>query len=248
MNIYTYDGTFPGFLSLIYHCYNTRKIPDIVFRNYNPTIFNLIENIKTDYEKARIVIVFILKNLDKDVLRNIYLSYLSEIENIEVDIIKYFNLSIKIGWNAEFYIDKNYVLKLKDSIQKVINETHRFKGLLRFRELKDNTLYAPFEPAHNIITLLSSYFKDRLKNENWVIHDLKRNLALVYKNECTELFEVANNEQNFYLKDENLSYLENEYQIFWKNYFISSEIHERLNPKLQRQYMPKRYWKYLTEF
>ncbi|MBM7559968.1 TIGR03915 family putative DNA repair protein [Marinitoga litoralis] len=248
MNIYTYDGTFPGFLSLIYYCYNMRKIPDIIFKNHNPTIFNLMDSIKTDYEKSRIVIAFIIHKLSKDVLRNIYLAYLSEIENIEVDIIKYFNLSIKLNENAEFYIDKDYVLNVKNAIHKVLNETHKFKGLLRFRELKDNTLYAPFEPDHNIITLLSSHFKDRLKNENWVIHDLRRNLALVYKNGKIELFEVVNNKQNFYLKEENLSYLENEYQIFWKNYFISSEIRERLNPKLQRQFMPKRYWKYLTEF
>jgi probable DNA metabolism protein len=37
------------------------------------------------------------------------------------------------------------------------------------------------------------------------------------------------------------------FQKLWKAYFKSLTIKERINPKLQRQHLPKRYWKYLTE-
>jgi probable DNA metabolism protein len=37
------------------------------------------------------------------------------------------------------------------------------------------------------------------------------------------------------------------FQQLWKEYFRSITIKERINLKLQRQHMPKRYWKYLTE-
>ena len=37
------------------------------------------------------------------------------------------------------------------------------------------------------------------------------------------------------------------YQELWKGYFKSLTIKEHINLKLKRQYMPKHYWKYLTE-
>ncbi|HHY78438.1 MAG TPA: DUF4130 domain-containing protein, partial [Clostridiales bacterium] len=37
------------------------------------------------------------------------------------------------------------------------------------------------------------------------------------------------------------------YQELWKRYFESITIKNRLNPKLQANFMPKRYWKYLVE-
>lgn len=38
-----------------------------------------------------------------------------------------------------------------------------------------------------------------------------------------------------------------DWQKLWNVYFKSIEIRERSNPRLQRQHLPVRYWKYLTE-
>jgi len=37
------------------------------------------------------------------------------------------------------------------------------------------------------------------------------------------------------------------YQKLWKSYFTHINIQERKNLKLQRQHMPRRFWKYLPE-
>ena len=37
------------------------------------------------------------------------------------------------------------------------------------------------------------------------------------------------------------------FQEMWRSYFKALTIKERKNPKLQRQHMPRRYWKYITE-
>lgn len=37
------------------------------------------------------------------------------------------------------------------------------------------------------------------------------------------------------------------FQDLWRAYVKSTAIMERLNPRKQRQDMPVRYWKYLTE-
>ncbi|KLO22244.1 TIGR03915 family putative DNA repair protein [Marinitoga sp. 1155] len=243
MKILIYDGTFQGLLTLIFYCYNKRFIPDLVFKKSNPTIFNIIDYIESDFEKSRIVGEFIIKKLDKQILKNIYLAYLSEIENIESSIIKYFNLSLKMQRNAEIHIEKNYVLSVKNAIYKVIKEKQRFLGLLRFRELFNGILYAPFEPDHNIITLLASHFSDRLKNKIWIIHDLKRGLAIIYDKKL-ELVKILNYNMNL---EKSISSSEKEFQSLWKTYFKNVAISERKNIRLQKQFMPQRYWKYLTE-
>ena len=40
---------------------------------------------------------------------------------------------------------------------------------------------------------------------------------------------------------------EKQYQRFWQGYFANVNISERKNPRLHKQYLPQRYWKYLTE-
>jgi len=40
---------------------------------------------------------------------------------------------------------------------------------------------------------------------------------------------------------------EYEYQTLWNDYFKSTNIASRINPKLHTQHVPKRYWKYLSE-
>ena len=42
-------------------------------------------------------------------------------------------------------------------------------------------------------------------------------------------------------KDERL------FQAMWRAYFQSTAIRERLNPRLQRQHMPARFWRFLPE-
>ncbi|MEA4826461.1 MAG: DUF4130 domain-containing protein, partial [Clostridium sp.] len=37
------------------------------------------------------------------------------------------------------------------------------------------------------------------------------------------------------------------YEELWKSYFKSTTIKDRINPKLQKGHMPKRYWSFLTE-
>ena len=37
------------------------------------------------------------------------------------------------------------------------------------------------------------------------------------------------------------------FQQLWRTYFKTIAIKERINPKLHRQNLPVRFWKYLTE-
>ncbi len=42
-------------------------------------------------------------------------------------------------------------------------------------------------------------------------------------------------------------YNEQNIQNLWKQFFDSIAIKDKIKPRLQRQFLPKRYWKYLIE-
>jgi probable DNA metabolism protein len=112
---------------------------------------------------------------------------------------------------------------------------------LRFKELENELLYSEISPDNNIITILAKHFKIRLPCYKWIIHDKKRNLAILYNK---SKFIIVNFDLRLL---EKLPNKELYYQNLWKNYFNNISIKNRENKKLQKQHIPTRYWKYLVE-
>ena len=113
-------------------------------------------------------------------------------------------------------------------------EAARFLGLIRFQEIK-GILYANFEPDNAILGLLAEHFLDRLHGEPWIIHDTKRNLAILCNGSKWRMVPFR---RDFALT---LPREELAIQQLWRGYFTHIAIPERKNPRLQAQYMPKRY-------
>jgi probable DNA metabolism protein len=67
------------------------------------------------------------------------------------------------------------------------------------------------------------------------------------KNEEVTLTEKSFNAFNGTLTPGLLQEDEVKYKRMWNDYCQSTTIRERLNLKLQKQHMPKRYWKFLPE-
>lgn len=124
------------------------------------------------------------------------------------------------------------------------------KGLLRFEELTDGLLWASCEPAANVTPLLVPHFKARLKNYRWVICDVGRGTALYYDGCRVQTVEL---EQHVLASLRNRGRLpgrtahSDRYAELWRTFFKSVAITDRKNPELQRQCMPKRFWKWLPE-
>ncbi len=121
--------------------------------------------------------------------------------------------------------------------------------LVRFQKAADDIFFAPISPDHNCLPLTISHFKDRFADQKWIIYDTRRDYGFFYDLktvtemtlDTTELFPEGKLNEQLMAEDEQL------FQKLWKAYFKSLTIKERINPKLQRQHLPKRYWKYLTE-
>ena len=92
-----------------------------------------------------------------------------------------------------------------------------------------------------VLMILAAHFTERLGDQIWVLHDARRSLAALYNGASWWISEVPL-PGNLVLHAD-----EEQMQGYWQEYFRRIAIVERHNPNLQRQLMPKKYWKYLTE-
>lgn len=240
---YIYDGSFDGLLTAIYEAYYRRKeLDDIVPMDSMEENF-LIERIyiTTDTEKSKKVYEAIKNKISKEALRRITYAYLSELPRHGDDILKYVQLGFKIGPQVDLNLSNDIVRRMDNIRYKVTTEQHRLLGLLRFKQLENGIFYTSLEPDYNIVVLLAPHFASRLANENWVIHDVKRGIGVFYNKEEWVVKDIQIKD-SLIVKEE-----EGEYQELWRTYFKSIAIESKINPTLQRRYMPARYWKHLIE-
>ncbi|MFZ5986965.1 MAG: TIGR03915 family putative DNA repair protein [Bacillota bacterium] len=240
---YYYDGSFEGLLTSVYEAYYSGEPPNSIVphKNMQENIFQKNVHIKTDSEKASKVYKAIYQKISYSALKNVYHAYLSELECIDYSIYQYLKLGFKMGKSVDLLLSDERVLSIHSASRKVRGESHRMLGLLRFRKLSGEIYYAPYSPDYNITAMIFPHFVKRLSDQMWVIHDTRRNYAAAYdKNECV-LIDLPSEFQYHVNKGDD------HYELLWKKYFKSICIKGRINPRLQKQHMPTRYWKYLVE-
>ncbi len=243
MITYIYDGSFEGLLTSIYEAYySSIKPDDIVSKEMYIENF-IVEKkyIKTDIEKSQRVYEAIEMKISTESLKRVFYAYLSEIPNSEMMVLRYLQLGFKMGRDLDLNLSNDHVLNIDNIYKKVGTERHRVVGLLRFRKVTSDILYAQIEPDHNVIALVAPHFKARLSAENFIIHDIKREIAIFYNKSEWVVRDIERIEP-FLVKD-----IEEDYEDLWKVYFNAISIERKTNIKLQKRNMPMRYWKHLTE-
>jgi probable DNA metabolism protein len=175
-------------------------------------------------------------------LHHVVCVFLSEIKGFESVLYEFMRLTLLRGRSLIGCYSNHSVRCVQAWRRKVLREIHRFIGLLRFVQLKDGTLYAAYEPEYNITFALAHHFVDRLRKERWVIHDRKRELAIAWDGEELRPVTAAPKNIQALLSDD-----EGGFQRLWQCFVQAASIPERANPLLRQRFMPRRYWKYLTE-
>ena len=240
---YIYDGSFNGLLTAIYEIYYRREIPDQLLtavENSNE-LFAMRVTIDTEEIKAGKVYDAIDTKISSRSLRHTYYAYLSDKPDAGIGIYQYVHLGWKLGNKLDFLLSDDRVQRIHRLSKKVSFECHRLLGLVRFQLLKNNIYYAAIEPDNNIVELLASHFASRMSDQNWLIHDIRRDIAAIYNKQ--EWFATQFSlQQRLELAEE-----EAYYRDLWKQYHQTIAINSRTNPRLQRQCMPQRYWKHLVE-
>ena len=131
-----------------------------------------------------------------------------------------------------------------DTANKVWHEIDRFRGLLRFSPDAQGRYIAFCGPDHFILPAMGGHFSQRFGSVPWAIVDEKRSLCLsCFSGSPPELFAL----QSVFPENSNKSPGKDQWEALWLNYHKTINNESRNNPALQRQFMPKRYWKNLPE-
>jgi len=239
---YLYDGTFEGLLTCIHNHYYVEKASGIFTKEcYQPSMLNGFQEVETDSLKATTVYEAIERKISSYDLRRIYRAYLSSVPEKEMKILRYVVLGFQKGSTVSLLHGNPIVLDVQ-AIEKKINvEAERMLQFVRFSVMENGVMYAQIEPDHNVLELIAAHFSDRFRNEPFIIHDLGREKALIayQKKWYISAFTNADIPQK--------SSEEQQYQQLWQTYFDHIAIKERTNPRCQKNFMPIRYWKHLTE-
>ena len=155
-------------------------------------------------------------------------------------------LSLKRGSQVIDCLTYDPVATVMELSQKTWHEAHKLMGFVRFTELLNGVLYAKVRPDNQVLPFLAPYFADRLRHENWLIHDVGRGLVAIHRGDVGWILTEDKN----LIEDQLLQVSEKEQQIrdLWKTFHKSIAVEARVNPKLQRQLLAMRYRPYMLEF
>ena len=240
--VFTFDETFDGLLSCVFHSYSDKIVPERVCSENNLQGDFTVEfiNIKTDSAKAERVRRGIIKTASWRAYYLAYTAFMADAEDIYTRVFDFIRLCFEYKKNVLSLLKNDSVLAVEKGSYRATHEADKLKGFLRFRELEGGIMYGEIEPCCNILEILAHHFADRFPLTPFIIRDVKRGLSAVYNGQVTITEMPLENIPK--ISDD-----EEEYQKLWRQFIDSVNIKERKNPKCQRTMMPKKYWRYMLE-
>lgn len=217
----------------------------------NLELFAEYRSVVTDAEKARKVADTIRRRMGEAAYEHIYQAALSD-DGEKADLI-YRVLVTGLSARTDSYTAHHLMDKLQDPFvgrvfelsRRVGREAARYIEFVRFRELENGVLFSEIEAEAQILPLIGDHFSDRFPNEHFMICDHHRGDCLIHgagrpwfiwKSAASEL-----------AADLPLSDTEQEMQRLWRTFCRSISIRERENSRLQMQFWPLKYRKWMTE-
>ena len=242
---YVYDGTFEGYLTVLYEIFKSGGEPASICRaNTGSATLNLFFDEKhTAAEEKKYLLMkkAIIEKISAETFENTVHAFLSEMPDIEMHIYRYINTGRQKGGEVNKMLADDNVVPVLRAAQRVMREGHRMLGFVRFADA-GGVYYAKINPDANILPVIIPHFKARFGSQKWIIHDVVRGIAAFYDGgKC-----VIKSVESAQMAPE--TGICDEYVSMWKAYFQAMEIKSRHNPKLQQQLIPKKYRGNITEF
>lgn len=259
-SIVLYEPSFEGWLSAVFYVYANKLHDDealqlIAQDCYVPSLIAQATSVVPNEEHAERVLVKLNQLLGRSGMRNLLWGFLSEKEHIGTTLFWVVKYAIDYP-NRHIMQDVGnlHVLELVQTVKSVGREKHRMEAFVRFEHTTDDIYFARVEPDFNVLPLIGEHFRQRYQDQHWAIYDITRGYGIYYDKSNSTATRPATLQAITDLDDAVLrrpasihSADERRYQQFWQGYFTNVNITERKNPRLHRQYLPQRYWKYLSE-
>lgn len=259
MNALRFDGTWDGVLSAVFEAYVRRWHLDLsndaltLLRPGTPLplFADEVVEVATDTERAARVWKSLRGKMEPQALSALTTSFLSEDAAMDTPTLRFI---IKVIESPVAGFERNFAdpdaLAIVQTAKRVRYDAHRLLQFVRFQKAADGTYFAMVDPVHNVLPMTMRHFTDRFADQHFILYDHRRGYGYFYDGEEAHLMSLPvdlNHIATGWLPDEMLDPDERLFRRLWKTYFKAIAIRERTNLKKQKQDLPTRYWRYLTE-
>ncbi|NLO10265.1 MAG: DNA metabolism protein [Clostridiales bacterium] len=250
--IYQCENSIDGIFTAIYQAWdsgyghaNVKIEEQSETNNYsNIELFSDYILVKTNLEQALMVSKSIKAKISLEAYEMVCRVALSDYKGKGDLIYRFLILGFHIGSKIVGHLSNKVVNSVFKLNRYVNGETHHLLGFIRFSERENGILTSIIHPKNNVLSLVTPHFADRLPNERFVIFDGNRNICSLHLPGkpwvIAEFPDIDTSDFEGIVDDE--------YENLWKIFFDNIAIKERINPKLQRNNLPIRFRKDMTEF
>lgn len=240
--VYCYDGSFDGLLCCVFESYNSREIPTDILPESKELPFLLpVKQIVTVPDRARRVRRSIPQKIGAEAADFVRRAFLTCHQQKELLILQFLRLGYEKGPIVMRMLTDDTVHALNQAVMHLEHEAHLFTGFVRFSEA-NGVLVSTIEPKNMVLPIIAPHFCERYPNERFVLYDKTHSMALLHqKGE----WEIANVEA-FHMPEPDEE--ERKYRALWRLFYDTIEVEGRHNPRCRMGHMPKRYWRFMTEF
>ena len=241
--VYVYDGSFDGLLTAIFEAYANKEQPARIVepQDLQYGLEQREREICTDEGKARRVEQGIISKIGHPAYRTVWTTFLSGKPEKAMVLYRYVCACFTQGRRIYNNLAHPDVLAMQALQGPIMREVQKLLGFARFAHMENGVYYAKIAPQNSVVPLLMPHFADRFNIQPFLLHDCVHQLAGVYTGTEWYLAETAGVELPAYAEDEI------GFKRMWKRFYDSLVIVERINPKVQRNNMPKRYWPNMVE-
>lgn len=251
--VFIYDGTWEGMLSAVFDAFSLRRLSVTLIRDDDPRPMfgDRCHEVTVVDDKWQRVWHGLRTRMEPQALSALSTSFLSGERGMDMPVFRYIIKIFTRERGAERDFSDPDMLEVLRMARKVRGEAHRLLQFVRFQKAADGTYFAMVEPLYNVLPMAVGHFRDRFADQPFIIYDRKRDYGYYYDGSGeartitmpADLYHVRTGR----LSDDTMDADERLYQRLWRTYFKAIAIRERINPRKQRQDMPERFWKYLTE-
>ena len=239
--IYTYDGSFEGFLCCVFESVYAKELPmDIVRQDEAPPTFLRVRAMETDAKKAERVRASIPKKISKRAMELVMAVFCSCLPKKELRMLQFLLQGYREGGSICSKLGDPVVAPLLSAERHLLHEAHLLKGFMRFSDV-GGALVASITPKNDVLPYIADHFIRRYEQEQFMIYDRTNKAALVYQNGRADILQVEQ------VDFPEITEGEAKYQALWKRFYDTVAIEGRENPRCRMTHMPKRYWDNMPE-
>jgi probable DNA metabolism protein len=239
--IYTYDGSFDGFLCCVFESVYSGELPFAILREEDaPPVLMDTRFIAANPGKAERVRASIPLKISGRALALVTTVFCSCLAEKELRILEFLLRAYREGGKLCAMPGEAVTAPLLNAEKHLLGEAHLLKGFVRFSDV-GGALVAAITPKNEVLPFIARHFVLRYRDEQFMILDKTHKAALVYRGGRAEILQIDH--VTFPALPEN----ETRCQALWKRFYDTIAIESRENPRCRMTHMPKRYWVNMPE-